>query len=262
MARKSQSASSRPRRPRRQPDQRGVPIRPRGKAASQAARTEEAAQPRTPWGRWARRREQKRQEREERRALRQRVRQLRWQRRRRITLRGVIFIGLLVLACGIAALVLILLGRPYPWEAMGDVTQALRLSRVLSERQARWETLAVEHYEVEIEYTDNAQTWCGPALIEIRDGRAVSLPSPDETHWFPRETCDQIVRQLLFDRAFGWLQGRLDEFRPGRTTITMTFDPEFGYPTGASAGVYDPADELPGCCWEARWQRMRPLYDD
>ncbi len=220
-------------------------------------------EPWTPWGKWAaerrRRKEQRQREREKQRAERQRARMLRRMRRRRLTARGAVFIGLMVLACGIGGVVLVLLGRPYPWEALGDVTGVLRLTRSLPEHRARWESLAVHHYMVEVEYIAG-ETWCGPAVVEVRNGHIVELPSPAETHWFPSQVCDSLLESLIFEDVFDWLQGHLDHFVPGGGSyIHITFDEDFGYPTYAEVGVY--GAEVPGCCWRATWRDMRPLVD-
>ncbi len=221
-------------------------------------------EPWTPWGKWAKarreRRERKAREREARRAARRRARELRRMRRRRLTARGIVFLALLVLACGIGGLVLLLLGRPYPWEAVGDVTEVLRLSRLLSERRARWESLAVYHYVVEIEYTDTSGAWCGPSTIEVQAGQIMDLPSSRDTHWFPPETCAALFRDLIPDHAFEWLEQQLARYRPGETYLSIRFDPDFGYPVYAEAGVY--GEPAPGCCWKVTWQALRPLYDE
>ncbi len=181
-------------------------------------------------------------------------------RRRTITARGLVFLGLGVLACGIGVAVLMLLGRPYPWESVKDVTVVLRLARHLPERQARWESLAVNHYIVEIEYVDDEGTWCGPAPVEVRNGLVVTSPSPAETHWFPAGTCDALLDDLIPENAFGWLGQQVDAYRPGRSFINVQFDPDFGHPVYAEAGVY--GERSPGCCWTVIWREMRPMIDE
>lgn len=246
--------------------QRSSKSRSRKNAGGSQRATRKAPQrePRTPWGQWAKarreRREKKVREREARLAERRRARQLRRMRRQRLTARSAVFLGLGALACGIGAAVLMLLGRPYPWESVGDVTAVLQLARHLPERQARWESLAVNHYTVEIEYIDEDGTWCGPALVEVRSGRIVTPPSPAETHWFPAGACDGLFDNLILERAFGWLERQVEAYRPGRTFITAQFDPDFGHPVHAEAGVY--GEMGPGCCWTVTWRDMRPLADE
>lgn len=223
-------------------------------------------EPWTPWGRWAKRRrerkEQKRQERAERKRQRQDARRKRWARRRLITTRGAVFIGLGVLACAIAGGVILLLGHPYPWETIAQVRQVLQLNEELESQRQRWESLAIDWYEVEIEYTDDQETWCGPVLVEVRDGEIQDVPSPDDTHWFPPERCAALFDDLMIDPAYDWLKARVTEFQPATRSLMMTFDETFGNPTLAEAGVYDAEDTPPGCCWRVTWQNLRPLYDE
>jgi hypothetical protein len=216
--------------------------------------------PWTPWGKWAKARREriarKKREREKRREDRQRARQLRRLRRRRVTARGAIFLGLVALACVIGGLVLVLLGRPYPWEAVDDTAEMLALSRRLAERHARWDRLAVHHYTIEVSYTAG-QVRCGPITLEVQDGRVLDPPTATGGHWFPEETCDALLDSLTVEGAFDWLQGQMADFRPGSTYLTVEFDPDFGYPVDAERGVY--GDQFPGCCWRATWRDLRPL---
>jgi len=220
--------------------------------------------PWTPWGKWLKarreRRERRQREREERRAAKRHARQQRWMRRRRLTARGFVFIGLIVFACGLGGIVIAALGRPYPWQVIADVEAILRLPRTLSERQSRWESLAVDHYSVSLEYMDDQGTWCGPGRIEVEGGEIVDTPSPGDTHWFPAGACNAMVQALVFENAYGWLEDQLPTYVPRVNTIHMTFDPEFGYPTYAERRVY--GEEMPGCCWRVTWEDMRSLYDE
>jgi hypothetical protein len=230
-----------------------IPKRPR--------KSDAVREPWTPWGKWAKARrervERRKREREQRRADRRRARQLRRLRRRRLTARGAVFLGLIVLACVVGGLVLFLLGRPYPWEAIGDTARVLELSNTLDERRERWQRLAVRHYTIEVSYTTD-EARCGPVIVEVRDGEIVEPPTPAEGHWFPAKTCDKMLDTLTIDDAFVWLDHELENVRPGSTNLSVDFDPDFGYPTHARADTYED-DRLPGCCWEATWHDLRPL---
>ena len=223
-------------------------------------------EPWTPWGKWAKRRrerrEKKRQDRAERKRLRQEARRKRWARRRLVTTRGLVFIGLGVLACAIAAGVILLLGHPYPWETVNQVRQVLQLNEELEAQRQRWNSLAIDWYEVEIEYTDNQETWCGPVFVEVRDGEIQDAPSPDDTHWFPAERCTELFDDLIIDPSYDWLKKRVSEYQPATRSLSMTFDETFGNPTLAEAGVYDAENTMPGCCWRVTWRNLRPLYDE
>ncbi len=238
-----------------------VSKRPAGRAsgAGRSSRRE----PRTPWGRWAKARrdriEARRREREKRRLERQRARQLRRLRRRQLIARSTVFIGLMGLACGIGSLVLLLLGPPYPWQALEDVARTLQLSRALEARRERWERLGIHHYTVEVEYRGQ-EARCGPVEIEVRNGEIVNPPGPSEAHWFPASVCDRQLDLLTIEGAFEWLEQELGQFRPGRTYLYATFDPDFGYLTILRAGVY--GEDPPRCCQEATWSNLRPLNDE
>lgn len=233
---------------------------------SKSKQTTPKHEPWTPWGRWFKRqrerRERKQQERQDRRQQRQTTRRKRWARRRLITTRGLVFLGLLVLACAIAGLVMMLLGRPYPWESISQVRRVLDLTDQIDEQRSRWESLAIDHYEVEIEYTDSDETWCGPAKIEIRNGNIVNLPSPDDTHWFPADRCTELFNNLVVDRSFAWLEQQVSNYQPATSYVDIAFDDTFGHPVRAEAGIYDPNDRTPGCCWRVTWASLRPLYEE
>lgn len=234
-------------------------------AKEQSRKAVPQREPWTPWGKWAKkrreRREKKRQERADRKRQRQEARRKRWARRRLITTRGLVFIGLGVLACVIAGGVILLLGHPYPWETITQVRQVLRLNEELEAQQQRWDSLAIDWYEVEIEYTDNQETWCGPISIEVRDGKIQNTPSPDDTHWFPAQRCTELFDDLMIDTAYDWLKARVSDYQPATSSLSITFDETFGNPTLAEAGVYDPEDTAPGCCWRVTWRNLHPLYD-
>jgi hypothetical protein len=166
----------------------------------------------------------------------------------------------MVLACGIAAAVFLLLGHPYPWEALADMNRVQRLETALADNQRRWNSLAVQDYMVEIEYADNAQTWCGPVRVEVRQGQLVAPPTPAETHWFPPDSCESVFENLAVDAAFDWLAVQLENLQPGQSTLEVSFDPEFGYPSEAVLRVY--RHETPGCCWHVTWRSLEPVYDE
>jgi len=222
--------------------------------------------PWTPWGKWLKRRreqrERKQREREAHRQQRQAARRKRWVRRRLVTTRGLVFLVLLVLACAIAGLVIALLGRPYPWESIAQVRRVLALSDEINTQRARWESLAVDHYEVEIEYTDQDETWCGPATIEVQGGMIVNPPSPDDTHWFPSHRCTELFDYLVIARSFTWLERRVSDYRPAASYLNITFDESFGNPATAEAGLYNPDLRTPECCWRVTWRNFRPLYEE
>lgn len=245
--------------PRRQQPRKQKP----GKRSTRSKKSAAPREPWTPWGKWAKARkeriERRQREQEKRREQRRRARQLRRLRRRRLAARGGIFLGLLGLACGIGFLVLMVLGRPYPWEALRDVTKALQLSQTLAESRERWENLAIRHYTVEVEYTAH-QVRCGPVTLEVRGGEIVRSPRPDQTHWFPREVCDSLAGSLTIEGAFDWLDRQTQQFQPGRTYLHAEFDPGFGYLTYVEVGVY--GDERPpDCCWTVTWRNLRLLND-
>lgn len=242
-------------------DQRGS-----SSSRSRLTRTTPERKPWTPWGKWLKRlrerRERKQQERRERRQKRQEARRKRWARRRLITTRGLVFLGLLVLACTIGGLVILLLGRPYPWESISQVRHVLDLTDRIDSQRERWESLAIDHYQVEIEYTDQDETRCGPVTIEVQDGDIVKMPSPDDTHWFPAERCVQLFGNLIIDQSFVWLEQRVSEYQPATSFLDIVFDDSFGNPVRAEAGVYDQDDRTPECCWQVSWHDLRPLYEE
>jgi hypothetical protein len=240
------------------------------KAASSSrnrlTRTTPEREPWTPWGKWLKRRrerrERKQQERQERRQKRQEARRKRWARRRLITTRGLVFLGLLVLACTIGGLVILLLGRPYPWESVSQVRHVLNLTDQIDSQRERWGSLGIDHYQVEIEFTDQDETWCGPVTIEVQDGDIVNMPSPDDAHWFPAERCTELFGNLIIDQSFTWLEKRVSEYQPATSFLDIAFDDSFGYPMRAEAGVYDQDDRTPECCWQVSWRDLRPLYKE
>ncbi|GAB4468910.1 MAG: hypothetical protein Kow00124_03600 [Anaerolineae bacterium] len=178
-------------------------------------------------------------------------------RRRRFLARGGVFLLLGLAACGIGGLVLMLLGRPYPWQSLRDVAAVLEISSGLEGHRARWQSLGMEHYRVEVEYQQGS-IWCGPVTIEVREGRVLTAPSQATAlHWFPPDACDEHLRRMVPDSAFDWLAEEAEQFMPGETYLRARFDPDFGHPVEASGGSYD--DETPGCCWRAVWADLRPL---
>jgi hypothetical protein len=236
----------------------------KGRKSAQPARAvTPEREPWTPWGKAARaRRERKarqQREREQRKMERVKARQLRRMRRRLITARGFVFLILLILTCAIGGIVLLLMGRPYPWEALADVNEMQQFSQTLEENRARWESLGIRHYAVEITYQDDSGTICGPAVVEVRDGTIEEKPSARDTHWFPADDCDRLLDNLTIDRAFDWLDEQSTLYRPGQTDFDVTFDPDFGYPIRAQTNAYD--EPVEGCCWTVTWAGMRPLFD-
>lgn len=222
-----------------------------------------AREPWTPWGKAAKahrlRQERRQREREDRRQQRQHARRRRRTRRRTLTLRGLAFVGLMLAACLVGLLVLLVLGRPYPWEALQAVDETLALNHELAANRTRWEGLAIDHYLIEVEYSDGEGVICGPGDIEVEHGEVVATPRGTEAHWTPRATCDRIAEQLAIEAAFDWLDESLRAYRPGETTLEIAFDGVFGYPAAAERGVY--GEPTPGCCWRAAWRDLR-LYTD
>ncbi len=220
-------------------------------------------EPWTPWGKAARaRRERKareQHEREQRRQERLNARQTRRMRRRLITARGLVFLILLIITCAIGGIVLLLMGRPYPWEALADVGEMQQFSQTLEANRERWESLGIRRYTIEIHYQDDNGTICGPAVVEVWDGIVEDKPSARDTHWFPADDCDELLDDLTIDGAFGWLDEQSALYRPGQTDFEVSFDPDFGYPTWAQTTAYD--EPAAGCCWTVTWSNMRPLFD-
>lgn len=219
-------------------------------------------EPWTPWGKWLKRRreriEQRRIEREERRRQKLRARQIRRIRRRVITTRGTVFIGLMALACGIGMLVLILLGRPYPWEALSDVTTVMRIEKQMEVRQMRWEELAIHDYTVEVSYRSRTAQ-CGPYIMEVRSDEIAGSPRRDPERWFPAEACNSLQLRFMIDHAYSWLREELGNFRPGDTYLNVNFDPVLGYPIYAEAATYDLTGAPPDCCWQITWSNLQPI---
>jgi hypothetical protein len=220
-------------------------------------------EPWTPWGKAAKarrlRKERRQREHEDRRQQRQHARQRRRTRRRTLTLRGLAFVGLMLAACLVGFVVLLLLGRPYPWEALQAVDKTLALNHELEANRSRWEALAIDHYLIEVEYSDGEGVTCGPGDIEVEDGEVVATPRGTEAHWTPRRTCDAIAERLAVDAAYGWIDESLEDYHPGETRFEVAFDGVFGYPTVAEQGTY--GDPTPGCCWRASWRNLR-LYTE
>jgi hypothetical protein len=241
------------------------------KAAKRANKSPKQRDPWTPWGKWAKARreriERRQREREERRLRRQQARRRRRMRRRIRIARGFVFLGLVVLAFGIAGAVFLTIGRPYPWDMVEDVVRVQQIDQALDDQQARWDSLGITHYAVEITY-QKGTTRCGPAVVEVSQGRILTQTEQGDTHWFPQETCDALLVALLIGESYDWLTQQLDAFRPGRTYLYVEFDPDFGYPTRASGGVYEHSliyvstDDPPGTHWAATWQDLRPLDEE
>jgi hypothetical protein len=220
-------------------------------------------EPWTPWGKAAKsrreRKARKQAERERQKMERIEARRIRRTRRRLITARGFVFLILLIVTCAIGGIILLLMGRPYPWEALSDVSAMQQFSQTLKENRERWESLGIRHYLVEIQYQDDSGTICGPVMVEVRDGIVEDKPSARETHWFPADECDKLLDDLTIDRAFDWLDEQSALYRPGQTDFEVTFDPDFGYPRWAQTSAYD--EPVAGCCWTVTWANMRPLID-
>nr|MBN1228705.1 hypothetical protein [Anaerolineae bacterium] len=202
-----------------------------------------------------------RERRERKRAARLAARNKLQQRRRLLTARGVVFLLLLGLACSIGMLVLTLLGRPYPWESLRDVVTAQRVTNELDRQQDRWTSLTVEHYQITVEYESGDGTRCGPATIEVEDRKILEMPTPADTHWFPADSCRQLIPSLIPDNAFGWLEEQMEAFQPGETAIQMVFDRDFGYPLMASIQAYDMERAGEDCCWTVIWSGFAPVYE-
>jgi hypothetical protein len=225
-----------------------------------------AREPWTPWGKWNKRRkeelERRRIEREQRLREKQRQAVLRRLRRRRVTLRSGVFLGLMVLACLIGFIVLLLLGRPYPWEAFRDVTGAMTLSQEAENKQQRWNELGIDHYTVEVTYISGA-TRCGPVMIKVENDEITGDPLRNAEQWTPREVCSMLLTEFTVDGAFQWLDAELNALRPGETYLRASFDPILGYPTSLKAGTYDLlAAGSADCCWQAEWKSLQPINNE
>jgi hypothetical protein len=220
-------------------------------------------EPRTPWGKWSKRRreeaERKRIEREVRRREKQRQSVLRRLRRKQITLRSVVFVGLMVFACVIGIMVLLLLGRPYPWEAFSDVTSAMRLSTELENKRQRWNELGIDNYTVEVSFSSGA-TRCGPVVIEVENEQIVAAPSRNAEQWTPREVCSMLLDKFAVEAAFQWMGDELGTLSPGDTYLRASFDPILGYPRLLKGGSYDLlVSGSAKCCWQVEWKSLQPI---
>jgi hypothetical protein len=170
------------------------------------------------------------------------------------------FLLLMAVACSVGFLVLALMGRPYPWEALRDLTSVMGSTQTLDERQHRWESLAVQSYREEITYVERS-IQCGPAILEVRNGVMPTLPPAQVEQWSPLNECNAMAERLAIDGAFRWLSQEVRAFQPGNSYLRMEFDKDFGYPTFAEAGVYQPEDSAPGCCWRAIWRNLIPINE-
>ncbi|NDJ34221.1 MAG: hypothetical protein GYB64_06100 [Chloroflexi bacterium] len=220
-------------------------------------------EPWTPWGKWLKRRreriEQRRQQREERRRQKQLARQRRWQHRRLVATRMLVFVGLGVFACGIGMAVILVIGRPYPWQTYQDVTASIRADRALPEHRERWQSLGIEHYTITVTYRTQ-EAVCGPVTLEVDAGRIVDPPAADDLTWFPESVCDARLADLTVNGAFEWLNAVIGDFRPGIDSLRIEFNEAFGHPVYAEFSVYDneaPAD----CCWTVEWRDFQPILD-
>jgi hypothetical protein len=276
MARQKRSRKSEPSKPveksrskDRAPSQKQV----QGKASQKKSAPKKSPQPvrtvtpeREPWTPWGKavkarreRKARKQAERERRKMERIEARRLRRMRRRLIAARGLVFLILLITTCAIGGIVLLLMGRPYPWEALADVSEMQQFSQTLDANRERWESLGIRHYTIEIHYQDDGGMICGPAVVEVRNGIIEDRPSARDTHWFPADDCDRLLDHLVIDNVFGWLDEQSALYRPGQTDFEVSFDPDFGYPTWAQTSSYD--EPVDGCCWTVTWSDMRPLFD-
>ncbi len=175
----------------------------------------------------------------------------------RLTTRGAVFMSLIMAACAVGAGVTLALGRPFPWQAVADVTAAMHLSETLVSQRARWEELALADYTIQVAY-ESGSVLCGPAVLEVRQGAAVVSPASAE-HWFPPEVCNALISRFTVAGAFAWLGEEIEQFRPGATYLRARFDPEFGYPVWAERGIYDLLNEPERCCWRVTWSALQPL---
>jgi hypothetical protein len=220
-------------------------------------------EPWTPWGKWSKRRreeqERRRIEREERQRQKQRAKEVRRLRRRRVTLRSSVFLGLMVLACFIGFLVLLLLGRPYPWEAFSDVTSAMTLSEELENKQQRWNELGINHYTVEVTYSSGA-TRCGPTTLEVRNKQIIGNTARQAEQWTQQEVCSKVLTDITIEGAFEWIDRELLALQPGEMYLRASFDPIIGYPTLLKGGDYHLlAAGTADCCWQAEWKSLQPI---
>lgn len=215
-------------------------------------------EPWTPWGKWAKRRrerkEQKRLARIQRKEERTRRRQLARMRRRRFMARGGVFIGLFGIGLVIAFIVLTVLGRPYPWEAIRDVSRLQQIQLEITQRRARWQSLSIEAYKIEVFYEDNADVACGPALIEVEDGEVVDMPDDADENW-SRE-CSRMADAFTVEAAFERLEQEINGFEASETMLDARFNQDFGYLTLIESDRYD--ERVDGCCWIATWSDMQP----
>jgi hypothetical protein len=154
--------------------------------------------------------------------------------------------------------ILLALGRPYPWEALADVTAVMRLSQTLDSQQARWESLAIRNYRIEVLYTSRDAV-CGYANLEVREGRVVGQLIQGGDHWFPPDVCNGLVDRFTVDGAFRWIDSEIAAFLPGRSHLRADFDPAFGFPTHFTRTLYTEMLLTADCCWEALWRNLQPL---
>jgi len=229
-----------------------------GKAVKKSAAAPER-EPWTPWGKWAKRRREKRErkqrEREERRQQRIEARRLRQFRRRLFLARGGVFLGLLGIVLLVVLVVLSVLGRPYPWEAIRDISELQRIEQNLTPNQTRWRSLGIDHYEVEILYTSRDGIRCGPSALEIDSGEVVNELPLGEAEW--SDECDELNRVFTVDGGFDRLRSEIAAFEPAETQIHVDFDQDFGYLTQIHVDRYD--ERSPGCCWDIEWSNLQPL---
>jgi hypothetical protein len=133
----------------------------------------------------------------------------------------------------------------------------MRLSQTLASQQARWDSLAIRHYVINVSYT-SGDTICGPAAIEVREGRVIGEPGRGADHWFPGEVCDDLLNRFTIDGAFHWIDDEVGAFLPGQMRLRAGFDPVFGFPTSVERMTYGGMPTA-DCCWEASWRNLQPL---
>lgn len=212
--------------------------------------------PWTPWGKWARARQQRRSEREKARSERRQIRQLRRLRRKGYFQRALVFSGLLLSTCLVGTLVMIMIGRPYPWETFADVRRASEISHQLDANQARWESLSIRDYTIQVEYSHGNQR-CGPSTIVVREGRVAVEES--KRHWGISDRCKELFDTIGVDDSFTWLDTLLAGFEPGSERIGASFSSEFGYITSIEVRAYDVPRSV--CCWRINWSNLSPLME-
>ncbi len=215
-------------------------------------------EPWTPWGKWAKRRrerkEQKRLAKIKRKEEHIRRRRLARLRRRMLMARGSVFVLLFGLGVVVVFIVLTLLGRPYPWESVRDLSRLQDIQLELPEQQSRWQSLAVNHYRIEVTYNRNDDIACGPAILEVRDSEIIDMPDNDDEAW--SQACSRLVANLTIESAFGLLNEEVNIFEASSTILQASFDQDFGYLTLISVDRYD--ERSSGCCWQATWNELQP----